>query len=586
MKHRFQVGAGLAVAAVLATPWSAAAATSAVPLGRVSHHASGTPTDPVVAGCDFTETATTWTLSANCTATGTISVPDGVTLNGAGHTITVTGSFSGAAVQNAGATMSVEDLTIAGSGLTGVPPTGILLSNASGSLTNVHVTGMTAGTGVQAGFGVRVEATSPETVTVTGSSVTGFQKNGLVAFGAGATVNVSGSTFGPPDLLPGVIGQNSVLYQNGAGGTFSGNKVIGAPSNRDDAVSTGILLFGANNVTITGNTIGGAGVDMGVGVYDSTGVTASHNTLTKTPAPEGVKNYFGTTGVFIDETSEVTSTANTFSGWEDNIVGAHQEPYIVTTSPLPHGTEGRAYSVNLEALAEDPTSDLTWSVIHGSLPPGLKIKNDPGIVGTPTEAGTFHFTLQVHDGPDGATSTREFTLTIHPAVVDLHVTKTAYPDPAAAGQPITFTITVFNGGPDIAFGTLVHDGLPASFTGFTWTCSASRAPSACSSASGSGSIGDVPVAVAPDGTVVFRLRGTVPAGTSGHIVNTAHVTPEPGTVEEDKDCTQVECEASVDVPVGPALPLTGLDVMPEVAGGTGLIAMGGFLLMATGRRKR
>jgi uncharacterized repeat protein (TIGR01451 family) len=382
--------------------------------------------------------------------------------------------------------------------------------------------------------------------------------------------------------MPGAIAQNTVQYSAGAGGTFTGNTVIGAPSDRTDAVSTGMLLFGANNVTVTDNTIGGAGVDIGVAVFDTTGATIEGNHLTATPAPPGVANHFGTNGVFVDEnSSRVITTGNTFSGWEDNIIDARTEPYIVTTS-LPDGHVGRAYSAQLYAIAEDPVSDLRWSVVHGSLPPGLKIKNDPAIVGTPTEMGTFTFTLRVDDVVDGTSATREFTITIHPADVFLHVTKTAFPDPAAAGQPVTFTIMVLNGGPDTALGVTVHDQLPPAFTGFTWTCSATEAPSRCSRASGSGPISAAPVDIAARGTIVFRLHGTVPAGFSS-IRNTATVTPGPGT---DDMAPPADGEATVTDPVGPALPLTGPDLLPEVVRGTGLVALGGLILVPTLRRKR
>src|SRR5215475_1764786 len=126
MKHRLLVSVGLAVAIALLTPWNAVAATTPSP------HA-----DPTVNGCSFTETPTTWTLTADCTATATIDIPDGVTLIGGGHLIFVEGSFTGAVVENGGATMSIEDLFILGSHLsTGTCDAiiGVFFNNASGSL--------------------------------------------------------------------------------------------------------------------------------------------------------------------------------------------------------------------------------------------------------------------------------------------------------------------------------------------------------------------------------------------------------------------------------------------------------------------
>jgi len=611
---RFLVGACLAVATALATPWNAVAATITTPHSAPSatHSAAKSPhadkarkspgtrrgsreqTDPDINGCDFTQTPTTWTLAADCTATATIMVPDGITLNGNGKTITVEGGFTGAVVENAAAAaaMSIENLTIQGSSLftgTCAPIVGILLSNAGGSLTNVHVVGMTRNDGCQTGLGIWINVTSARTVTITGSSASEFQKAGLVANGP-VTIDVSGSTFGPPDsrlIGTGVIATNAVQISRGAGGTFTGNTVIGGGSGHPDAGSTGIVVFEAADVTITGNTIGGLGLDTGILVADSTGITIDANHITHTGAD--FENYFDTAGIFVDEnSSRVFTTGNTLSDWNEPIVDARTEPYI-TTKRLPRGTVGTAYSALLEAIAEeqpivsDPGSVLHWSVTHGSLPPGLKVKNDAAIIGTPTKAGVFTFTLRVDDVIDGTSASREFTITIRPARVSLHVTKTAFPNPAAAGQPVTFTITVFNGGPDNALGVTVHDGLPASLSGFTWTCSASAAPSRCSVTSGTGPISGTPVEIAARGTVTFKVSGVLPAHAGGQVINTVSVTPAPGTVSPD--CTP-DCSASVAVSVGPALPLTGPDLLPEAVGGTGLIALGGLILLPAWRRRR
>ena len=53
-------------------------------------------------------------------------------------------------------------------------------------------------------------------------------KNGVTGSGQ-MTLNVSGSTIGPPDAVPGLNTTNGVQYgDGGAGGTFTGNTVIGA----------------------------------------------------------------------------------------------------------------------------------------------------------------------------------------------------------------------------------------------------------------------------------------------------------------------------------------------------------------------
>ena len=74
--------------------------------------------------CTFTTVGSTMTLDADCTTDATITIPDGFTLNGNGHTITALdpsgGHFLGAVVKNAGGTANVTNLTVTASGLQNV----------------------------------------------------------------------------------------------------------------------------------------------------------------------------------------------------------------------------------------------------------------------------------------------------------------------------------------------------------------------------------------------------------------------------------------------------------------------------------
>jgi uncharacterized repeat protein (TIGR01451 family) len=594
----------LAAATVLVTPWSAAAATPTAPR---AHHLPKKQADPVITigTCTFDVAGTTLKLAADCTTvTQTIPVPNGDTLDGEGHTIfahdPAGGIFSGAVVGNAGPVMSLKDLTIDGE--FGPPPAhghcpdnpplwGVSYANASGSMTNVRILGMTRHGTCSIGIGIRIAAEDSaghQAITITGCSVSDFQRGAVVAAG-NATVDISRSTFGPPDLKvpnPGGIAQNTVQYGSvapfsGTGGVFSGNKVIGAAFGSSHSLSTGMLIWDAANLTITKNTFAGAGTDTGISVHVSRDIKIKDNHIARTATPPGFGDHFGF-GVAADGASraETTLVCNTFSGWRLNLDDVAQRPCIVTTS-LPDGIVGKHYSAALDAFTQNPHSLLTWRVIRGSLPPGLGLASDEAAVGTPAKAGTFVFTVEVHD-PVDLESTREFTITIRHTDVSLHVTKTAAPDPGVAGQPIVFTITVSNGGPDDAFGVTVDDTFSAAVPGFTWACSASRPPSRCSRASGTGALSGHPVDVAAGGTVTFTLAGTLPVSSSGQLVNDVRVVPARGATAPG--CTP-GCAASVTVTVAPALPVTGPDLLPEAGGGTGLVAMGGLILLAAWRRK-
>jgi uncharacterized repeat protein (TIGR01451 family) len=113
---------------------------------------------------------------------------------------------------------------------------------------------------------------------------------------------------------------------------------------------------------------------------------------------------------------------------------------------------------------------------------------------------------------------------------DLAIIKTSRPSPYVPGAPLTYTIVVSNGGPSGANGARVQDTLPAALAAFTWTCTPSGAGASCGTASGSGDI-DVLVTLPVGTSVTFTVSGTVPAETTGTLVNTATVEPPVGVTD-------------------------------------------------------
>jgi hypothetical protein len=150
--------------------------------------AAGDPS--VETTCPGTLSATTFTLTANCATSAPLTVPDGHTVNGAGHTITATDPsasvpFNGAVLTNdpTGHSMIIENLTIQGTfAFTGsCPPlqAGILFHDASGTVNGATVKGITEhGGACQAGYGILsiAEAGVPRTIAITMSAASGYQK--------------------------------------------------------------------------------------------------------------------------------------------------------------------------------------------------------------------------------------------------------------------------------------------------------------------------------------------------------------------------------------------------------------------------
>lgn len=85
-------------------------------------------------------------------------------------------------------------------------------------------------------------------------------------------------------------------------------------------------------------------------------------------------------------------------------------PVQVSTTSLPEGRRNRAYSATLAATGG--TTPYAWSIVSGSLPPGLSLNaSTGGISGTPSKKGTYSFVVRVTDA-SLATATKSLSIRI------------------------------------------------------------------------------------------------------------------------------------------------------------------------------
>jgi putative Ig domain-containing protein len=130
-----------------------------------------------------------------------------------------------------------------------------------------------------------------------------------------------------------------------------------------------------------------------------------------------------------------------------------QPPLQITTSSLASATAGTAYSATFAASGG---GTMTWTVSAGSLPSGVTLASDGVLSGTPSNAGSYTFTVRVDGG--GRSTSKQFELLV--------VEKLTVSTPAAqtweVGRPLQISIDAKGGRPGYSWkidGTLpVHTG--------------------------------------------------------------------------------------------------------------------------------
>src|SRR5258708_24542566 len=112
------------------------------------------------------------------------------------------------------------------------------------------------------------------------------------------------------------------------------------------------------------------------------------------------------------------------------------QPTINTNSPLPSGTVGFSYQTTIQASGGFPFSCggnpcYNWSIAvgGGNLPPGLGIGSMTGIIsGSPTQSGSFLFTVQAQD-MQGLVGSKQFQLIINASGGQPPITNPPGPNP-------------------------------------------------------------------------------------------------------------------------------------------------------------
>jgi CshA-type fibril repeat protein len=212
-------------------------------------------------------------------------------------------------------------------------------------------------------------------------------------------------------------------------------------------------------VTLPNTVTAGTGAILSTGGWSATGLPNGLGINTTTGNISGTPTVAGTFTV----TERVTDVNGLFDE-ETLTITVVTKPVITTVSPLPRAVAGTPVSVPQTSTTGSAAIPATgaWSIVGGSLPPGLSMNPDTGeITGTPTTLGSYSFTVQLVD-VDGEVATKVETMSVAtpPTITTTPLTYKYY-----TGTPVTLPNTVTPGsGAILATAAWTASGLPAGLT--------------------------------------------------------------------------------------------------------------------------
>ena len=271
-------------------------------------------------------------------------------------------------------------------------------------------------------------------------------------FGVGGVFNYSGTT----NIVNSTITDNTASGTNGIGGLGSNsgtvsvrNTIVAANVNNSTVPDVGTT---DSSVTITSkgnNLIGNAG---SVNDFKQTGDQTGTSAAPLNPRLVPLGNYGGATpthallqtSAALNAGNNCVLTANGCGGNNPALItdqrgsqrkiganvdiGAFERNIAFDQSTLPNGSAGASYNETLtvtrqtnfanfgsyEQTPDSPAAPFTFSIVPVTgqgLPPGLSLSTDGTISGTPTQTGTYTFTVKAAD-TDGMASVQQFALQI------------------------------------------------------------------------------------------------------------------------------------------------------------------------------
>ncbi|MFB2567003.1 putative Ig domain-containing protein [Rhizobium sp. IMFF44] len=358
-----------------------------------------------------------------------------------------------------------------------------------------------------------IAASYSQTITASGGTSSYSFAVTAGALPAGLTLSSGGALTGTP-TAGGTFNFTITATDSSTGsGPFTGSRAyslsVAAPTITINPSSLSAVTAG----TAYSQTLTASG---GTGSYTyslSTGSLPIGVALSSTGVLSGTPISAGNFSFTIVARDSSTGTGP-FTGTQAYTLAVAAPAITITPATLPGGTAGTAYSQTL--TASGGTGPYTYSLASGNLPVGVALSSTGTLIGTPTTAGPYNFTIIATDG-NHFTGSQAYsitigapTITIAPATLPGGTAGTAYNQTLTASGgtgPYTFSLANGNLPPGVALsstGTLI--GTPTTAGPFNFTITAIDGNHFTGSQAYTVTIGAPTITITP---------ATLPGGTAG-----------------------------------------------------------------------